>query len=69
MVGARRPSVTTAISSLERRGMLARRDDGAWGLDREPASDLLAGADRPAPWQNGARARTVVLIDDDVTAA
>jgi CRP-like cAMP-binding protein len=69
LVGARRPSVTTAISALERRGLLARRADGAWGLDREPAGELLAGPSRPAPWRDGARARTVVLLDDDVTAA
>src|SRR5947208_755394 len=30
LIGARRPSVTTAIGALERRGDLERRADGAW---------------------------------------
>jgi CRP/FNR family cyclic AMP-dependent transcriptional regulator len=36
MVGARRPTVSTALASLERRGELVRRDDGSWLLRGEP---------------------------------
>src|SRR3954468_4094789 len=30
LVGAQRPSVTTAINGLEKRVLVARREDGAW---------------------------------------
>ena len=36
LVGAQRPSVTTALSDLARRGILERRGDGAWVLHGEP---------------------------------
>lgn len=36
LVGAQRPSVTTALSDLARRGILERRDDGAWVLHGDP---------------------------------
>lgn len=36
LVGAQRPSVTTALSDLARRGLVERRDDGAWILRGEP---------------------------------
>ncbi|HEY4280776.1 MAG TPA: helix-turn-helix domain-containing protein [Conexibacter sp.] len=36
LVGAQRPSVTTALSDLARRNMIERRDDGAWILLGEP---------------------------------
>jgi CRP/FNR family transcriptional regulator, cyclic AMP receptor protein len=51
LVGARRPSVTTAISALQRRRIVERRADGAWVLHERPAvevgvmtSSLHAGA-------------------------
>lgn len=47
LVGARRPTVTTAISQLQRTGQLARRDDG-WLLPGTPPTEdtaLIAG-----PW-------------------
>jgi CRP/FNR family cyclic AMP-dependent transcriptional regulator len=50
LVGAQRPSVTTALSDLSRRGVIERRDDGAWILrgnppgDGDPADEPDAGA-------------------------
>jgi CRP/FNR family cyclic AMP-dependent transcriptional regulator len=39
LVGAQRPSVTTALSDLARRGIVERRDDGAWILRSDPPGD------------------------------
>jgi CRP/FNR family cyclic AMP-dependent transcriptional regulator len=39
LIGAQRPSVTTALSDLTRRGVIDRREDGAWVLRGEPPSD------------------------------
>jgi CRP/FNR family cyclic AMP-dependent transcriptional regulator len=36
LVGAQRPSVTTALSDLTRRRVVERRDDGAWILRGDP---------------------------------
>jgi CRP/FNR family cyclic AMP-dependent transcriptional regulator len=44
LVGARRPSVTTALGQLAAEGRVARTDDGAWllrGMLDEPAGTLL----------------------------
>jgi CRP/FNR family cyclic AMP-dependent transcriptional regulator len=53
LVGARRPSVTTAITELTRRDLLARRDDGAWLLHGPPPAELervgVAPEIHPAP--------------------
>jgi CRP/FNR family cyclic AMP-dependent transcriptional regulator len=40
LVGARRPSVTTAITELCRRDLVARRDDGSWLLRGPPPQEL-----------------------------
>lgn len=40
LIGARRPSVTTALNSMIRAGTLVRRDDGFWVLPL-PARDAL----------------------------
>jgi CRP/FNR family transcriptional regulator, cyclic AMP receptor protein len=40
LVGARRPSVTTAVSQLTRRGLIARREDGSWLLHGSPPQEL-----------------------------
>jgi CRP/FNR family transcriptional regulator, cyclic AMP receptor protein len=40
LVGARRPSVTTAMGDLIRAGRLSRRDDGAWILHGSPPEQL-----------------------------
>jgi hypothetical protein len=39
LVGARRPTVSSAISDLARRGELVRRDDGSWLLTGEPTGE------------------------------
>jgi CRP/FNR family transcriptional regulator, cyclic AMP receptor protein len=39
MVGARRPSVTTALGQLMARGAIERRSDGAWILRGSPPSE------------------------------
>lgn len=39
LVGAQRPSVTTALSDLSRRGVIERREDGAWILRGDPPGD------------------------------
>ena len=39
MVGARRPSVTTALGQLMARGAIERRQDGAWILRGRPPAD------------------------------
>ena len=39
LVGARRPSVTTALSDLEREGRLKKRPDGGWLLLGEPPQE------------------------------
>jgi hypothetical protein len=41
LVGAQRPSVTTALSDLSRRGVVERRDDGAWILLGDPPSEAV----------------------------
>ena len=49
MVGARRPSVTTALGQLMARGEIERRDDGEWILRGSPPQDpdaALRGAVR-----------------------
>ena len=40
LVGARRPSVTTAITQLSSRGLLSRRTDGSWTLHGPPPEEL-----------------------------
>jgi hypothetical protein len=50
LVGAQRPSVSTALSELARRGTVVRRSDRAWLLCGEPPQelrDLRAGRGRP----------------------
>lgn len=41
VVSAQRPSVTTALGELRRRGRLERRDDGCWLLSGEPPQALI----------------------------
>jgi CRP/FNR family transcriptional regulator, cyclic AMP receptor protein len=40
MIGAHRPSVTTALGTLRTRGVLERRSDGAWLLRGSPPREL-----------------------------
>jgi hypothetical protein len=44
LVGARRPTVSTALAELAREGQLARRQDGTWLLTGEPVSNPGASA-------------------------
>jgi CRP/FNR family cyclic AMP-dependent transcriptional regulator len=41
IVGARRPSVTTALGRLHHDGLIERRADGSWLLRGQPPSDLM----------------------------
>jgi CRP-like cAMP-binding protein len=40
LVGARRPTVTTALKELTTQGRLSRREDGTWVLHGEPPPEL-----------------------------
>ena len=40
LVGAHRPSVTTALGELSRGGSISRRDDGNWLLHGAPPEQL-----------------------------
>jgi hypothetical protein len=40
IVGSRRPSVTTALGRLERRGLVERQRDGSWLLRGEPPKEF-----------------------------
>lgn len=44
LVGARRPTVSSAVSELVRRGELVRREDGSWLLTGEPSLDPVPEA-------------------------
>jgi hypothetical protein len=44
LVGARRPTVSTALAELAREGQLSRREDGTWLLTGEPVSAPPEGA-------------------------
>ena len=45
LVGARRPTVSTALAELARTGQLARRDDGTWLLTGDPPLEQEAVAE------------------------
>jgi CRP/FNR family transcriptional regulator, cyclic AMP receptor protein len=49
LVGAQRPSVTTALSDLARRGIVERRDDGAWILRGDPPGEGETATPRAGP--------------------
>ena len=49
MVGARRPSVTTALGQLMARGAIERRQDGAWILRGRPPAESGARRRRTRP--------------------
>jgi CRP/FNR family cyclic AMP-dependent transcriptional regulator len=49
LVGARRPTVSTAISELAEREELVRRDDGTWLLTGDPVGMPTAEAERVIP--------------------
>jgi CRP/FNR family transcriptional regulator, cyclic AMP receptor protein len=43
LVGARRPSVTTALGQLSSRGLVQRQSDGTWLLTERPSLETLSG--------------------------
>jgi CRP/FNR family transcriptional regulator, cyclic AMP receptor protein len=45
LVGARRPTVSTALAELARGGQLVRREDGTWLLTGEPVTATASAAD------------------------
>ena len=49
LVGARRPTVSTALGELVRQGELARRSDGTWLLTGEPAGIPAPEIERVIP--------------------
>lgn len=49
LIGARRPTVSTAIGELAARGELIRRGDGSWLLTGEPVGAPSGGAERVVP--------------------
>jgi hypothetical protein len=51
LIGARRPSVTTAVGSLERRGLLTRQAAGGWLLHGSPPAALERVAPQE-PWRH-----------------
>ena len=53
LVGARRPSVTTAIGVLARRGLVGRRADGAWLLRGPPPESMRSLPATASPWGEG----------------
>ena len=63
LVGARRPTVSSALSDLARRGELLRRDDGSWLLTGEPLEepDAVATASVQARRQVAVPARPAVI--------
>jgi CRP/FNR family transcriptional regulator, cyclic AMP receptor protein len=46
LIGARRPTVSTALAALERQGKLRRREDATWLLTGEPPGTPAAQAPR-----------------------
>ena len=53
LIGARRPSVTSAMTVLARRGLLERRGDGAWVLRGPPPADVDVAGGVPAAAAGG----------------
>jgi CRP-like cAMP-binding protein len=58
LIGARRPSVTTAVGTLERDGRISRIEKGGWVLHGEAPEMLgelspIAPAAPPPPWRHG----------------
>lgn len=79
LVGARRPTVSTALSELAERGELVRRPDGSWllrgdppdatSLARRPTAAELRGQDLVRPARRFARERERVDAEEFVAAA
>lgn len=61
LVGARRPSVTTALNQLAQRELIARRADGSWLLLGDALDDLEQLLSRHGRGHAGARVAAPVL--------
>ena len=57
LIGARRPTVSTAVGELAARGELVRRGDGSWLLKGEPVGTPTGGAERVSRCAAGSSAR------------
>jgi hypothetical protein len=81
LVGARRPTVSTALGELVREGELARREDGTWLLTGEPVGVPAPEVERVIPMRRrllppdapprvaeGQRSATVIALPDTRTA-
>ena len=69
LIGARRPTVSTAISDLAERGELVRRDDGTWLLAGEPVGMPTAEVERAIPIRRRLFARTAAADEAGVESA
>ena len=80
LVGARRPTVSTALGELAERGELTRRADGSWLLRGEPPDASALGRRRALAGRPGDLMRPMrrfsserddddVLVDDDFARA
>jgi CRP/FNR family cyclic AMP-dependent transcriptional regulator len=79
LVGARRPTVSTALSELAERGELVRRGDGSWllrgdppdaqTLARRPTAAELRGQDLMRPSRRFGRSTSEELDPDQLIAA
>jgi CRP-like cAMP-binding protein len=49
LIGARRPTVSTALGELARRGEVARQDDGTWLLTGQPVGTPAESTERFVP--------------------
>jgi hypothetical protein len=69
LVGARRPTVSTAISDLAERGELVRREDGTWLLTGDPVGDPTTEAERVIPIRRRLFGRTAAEAADLAVAS
>jgi hypothetical protein len=65
LVGARRPTVSTALGELARAGEVVRQDDGSWLLTGEPVGEPAVKNARLIP----PRRRMLAALPDPPTAA
>jgi CRP/FNR family transcriptional regulator, cyclic AMP receptor protein len=61
LIGARRPTVSTALGELAREGEVVRQDDGSWLLTGEPVGEPAARNARLIP----PRRRLIAMVTDD----
>jgi CRP/FNR family transcriptional regulator, cyclic AMP receptor protein len=61
LIGARRPTVSTALSQLNKEGELSRRDDGTWLLTGAPAGIPEPDLERIIPMRRRLLPRDVTL--------